>query len=413
MTTRRTATATDEGPTTITVDPDGTVLDIDGPLDDEPRALIVSNAGIDATGVLAIADLTDAEFDRRLDALKKGAERIARIQRALMEKDVDYGVIPGTKKPTLLKPGAEKLCLAYSLAADFLPKRTIGNGQDAPPLSYLTRCDLHRGSIDGPIVAVGYGAANSWETRYRYRAAERTCPACGASGTILKSKHGKPEWFCWAKRGGCGATFALDEAAITEQVLGQIDNPDPFDLDVTLAKMAEKRAHVDATLRATGASSLFTQDVEDKPAAPPVEDDAPPAGEVEELLGVQTREGTVRVSPASSGAPTKLDVRQAPDGPWFGFALETAKGNLPQVFVDGDLAAAILIATPDPLALKGQWCRVGGKVYAVRQTGRATFHRMRVEHFETHDYKLPADPGQTGPGLFDAGVEAELDAALT
>ena len=30
--------------------------------------------------------------------------------KAQMQKEIDYGVIPGTKKPTLLKPGAEKLC---------------------------------------------------------------------------------------------------------------------------------------------------------------------------------------------------------------------------------------------------------------------------------------------------------------
>ncbi len=28
--------------------------------------------------------------------------------KAQMKRDIDYGVIPGTKKPTLLKPGAEK-----------------------------------------------------------------------------------------------------------------------------------------------------------------------------------------------------------------------------------------------------------------------------------------------------------------
>ena len=30
--------------------------------------------------------------------------------RVQMQKEVDYGIIPGTKKPTLLKPGAEKRC---------------------------------------------------------------------------------------------------------------------------------------------------------------------------------------------------------------------------------------------------------------------------------------------------------------
>jgi hypothetical protein len=27
---------------------------------------------------------------------------------AQMQRDIDYGIIPGTKKPTLLKPGSEK-----------------------------------------------------------------------------------------------------------------------------------------------------------------------------------------------------------------------------------------------------------------------------------------------------------------
>jgi hypothetical protein len=36
-----------------------------------------------------------------------------------MVKDVDYGVIPGTKKPTLLKPGSEKLCRLFSLRPSY------------------------------------------------------------------------------------------------------------------------------------------------------------------------------------------------------------------------------------------------------------------------------------------------------
>ncbi len=35
--------------------------------------------------------------------------------KAQMQKDIDYGVIPGTRKPTLLKPGAEKLCRLFNL----------------------------------------------------------------------------------------------------------------------------------------------------------------------------------------------------------------------------------------------------------------------------------------------------------
>jgi hypothetical protein len=216
-------------------------------------------------GTFALAAMTDDEFTTRLAALKRGRDRIAAIQRELMDKDVDYGTIPGTPKPTLLKPGAEKLCDIYGLRADFAPERVIGDGISAPALAYQTRCELHLGSLDGPVVAVGYGSANSWERKHRYRRAERACPECGLIGSLLRSKHGKAEWFCWAKKGGCGKTFPIADPRVTEQPLGDVENPDPWDLDTTLLKMAEKRAHVDATLRATAASGLFTQDVEDQP----------------------------------------------------------------------------------------------------------------------------------------------------
>lgn len=240
----------------------------------EPRALIRADDAATA-GTLALALMSDQEFDTRLAALKRGRDRMAAIQRGLMDKDVDYGKIPGTEKPTLYKPGAEKLCDFYHLAADFHPERIVGDNLAGPALAYQTRCELHLGSLDGPVVAVGYGSANSWERKHRYRTAQRACPACGCIGTLNRSKRGKPEWYCWAKRGGCGKTFPINDPTIVDQEMGQVENPDPWDLDTTLLKMAEKRAHIDATLRGTAASGLFTQDVED--TAPAIaEEEAPP-----------------------------------------------------------------------------------------------------------------------------------------
>lgn len=217
-----------------------------------------------AAGTAALAALSEAEFDRRLAELKAGRERVKKIQEALMVQDVDYGLIPGTPKPTLLKPGAEKLCDFYHLAARIETTFVPGDGVTAPPLRYDAVCYLHLGTFDGPVVATGGGTANSWERRYRYRRAELTCPGCGKSGALLKSKR-DPEYFCWSKKGGCGATFPLTDERITKQALGDVENPDPHELANTLLKMAEKRAHVDATLRATATSGLFTQDAEDLP----------------------------------------------------------------------------------------------------------------------------------------------------
>ena len=91
-------------------------------------------------------------------------------------------------------------------------------------------------------------------------------------------------WLCWNKKGGCGQKFIDGDEAIEGQSVGDIDNPDLPDLWNTVIKMARKRALTDAVLLVTGASALFTQDVEagDAPAAeaaPPAADPARPVGE--------------------------------------------------------------------------------------------------------------------------------------
>jgi hypothetical protein len=219
-----------------------------------------------------MAMMPEEEFRSRLEALKRGQERIQTVKRELMKPDVHYGVIPGTDKPTLYKPGAEVLCSLYSLRADFTPTVEVGDGELTPHLRVSVRSQLHLGDLSGPVVAVGHGAANSWESKHRYRREGRVCPECGTAGSVIK---GKEEygggWICWARKGGCGAKFADGAPAIVDQVVGNTENPDPFDLENTLVKMAEKRAFTDVTLRATASSDLFTQDVEDlvETASPP------------------------------------------------------------------------------------------------------------------------------------------------
>jgi hypothetical protein len=48
--------------------------------------------------------------------LKKRAKAIQEVMRGLMKENVHFGVIPGTPKPSLYKPGAEMLCMAFQLA---------------------------------------------------------------------------------------------------------------------------------------------------------------------------------------------------------------------------------------------------------------------------------------------------------
>ena len=71
---------------------------------------------------------------------------------AQMVKNVDYGTIPGTKKPTLLKAGAEKLCRLFSLRPSYELIQSIADFEK--PLFYFHyRCTLIRqGEMVGPIL---------------------------------------------------------------------------------------------------------------------------------------------------------------------------------------------------------------------------------------------------------------------
>jgi hypothetical protein len=209
-----------------------------------------------------------------MDIQLAGQRRSALVEftKSIMVSGKDYGIIPGTgDKPTLLKPGAEKLTTFFGLAPRFeLVDRAMdwtGIEHGGEPFFYLQyRCELYR---DGVMVGSGVGSCNSWEKKYRYRKGGRSCPNCG-SETINKSKYpprnnpnAKPGWYCYAKIGGCGMEFAAGDPAIEQQEAGQVKNENPADQVNTIDKMAQKRALVAATLIAVNASEFFTQDIED------------------------------------------------------------------------------------------------------------------------------------------------------
>jgi hypothetical protein len=138
---------------------------------------------------------------------------------AVLKEGVDYGKIPGTgDKPALLKPGAEKMVSFFGLSPVFEDVQTVedwtGDAHNTEPFFYYRqKCKLFAGDR---LIASADGSCNSWEKKYRYRNSERVCPSCGKPA-LLKSKD-KPEFFCWAKRGGCGSIFPLTDQRITEQV---------------------------------------------------------------------------------------------------------------------------------------------------------------------------------------------------
>lgn len=130
------------------------------------------------------------------------------ITAKVLQKGVDYDVIPGTPKPSLLKSGAENLLRFYGLGHRVVKTNAIEDWEKGF-FFYEFKVTVHRTFDDGRefVISECYGSANSKESRYR--------------------------------------------------------NHDPYMLVNTLQKMAIKRALVGAALQATGASGLFTQDIED------------------------------------------------------------------------------------------------------------------------------------------------------
>lgn len=143
---------------------------------------------------------------------------IDEVMNAVMKKDVHYGTIPGCgNKPTLLKPGAEKLLLTFRLAPDYKinVKDFEGGHREYEIVTTLTHM------VTGQVFGSGVGSCSTMESKYKYRTA-------------------------WANK-----------------VKTKVENDDLASIYNTVLKMAKKRSLVDAVLTVTGASDIFTQDIED------------------------------------------------------------------------------------------------------------------------------------------------------
>lgn len=215
-------------------------------------------ATINNAGGGELAELGSMSVQTIVDRKRK----IREVLENVMTEGEHYGTIPGCgDKPSLFKAGAEVLATTFGLAPTFKITRTdLANGHR----EYEIVCTLHHVAT-GTVLGEGVGVCSTMESKYRWRRGERKCPSCGKA-TIIK---GKEEygggWLCYAKKGGCGAKFADGDRAIEGQEVGRIENPDVADVYNTVLKIAKKRAQVDCTLTAVGASDVLTQDLEDLP----------------------------------------------------------------------------------------------------------------------------------------------------
>jgi len=185
---------------------------------------------------------------------------IQEVMSKVMVENEHFGVIPGcgTKK-TLLQPGAQKLTMTFRLAPKYEIQETdIANGHKG----YRVVCTL-KSITSGTFVGQGVGCCSTMESKYRWRQGARKCPKCGKESIIKGKAEFGGGWLCWAKKDGCGAKWGDGAAEIESQSVEKVENPDPADCYNTVLKIAKKRAFVDATITATAASDIFTQDIGD------------------------------------------------------------------------------------------------------------------------------------------------------
>lgn len=161
--------------------------------------------------------------------------------------DGDYAIIPGTKKRTLLKPGAEKLAEIYGFAVDYTdarpPIERWGDDGGSMMFAYFKRAVVTRRN-DGLFLGAGLGSCNSHEEKYGARwVFERDVPE-HIDRSRLRQKSG----------------IGRSNKPYTQY---QVPNERLGDCVNTLEKMACKRALVMAVIAVTRSSGLFTQDMED------------------------------------------------------------------------------------------------------------------------------------------------------
>lgn len=171
--------------------------------------------------------------------IRQRVNLVQEVMRSIMKSDTHYGVIPGTKKPSLYKPGAEVLCVTFRVADKYEIEDLTVDGM----ARFRVRCiGIHQ--VTGTVLGEGMGECSSHEEKYKWRGAICTEEFDATPEQLRRLKFAK--WNNKVEKKQQIRTESADQAN-------------------TILKMACKRAKIAMTLNVTAASDIFTQDIEDIP----------------------------------------------------------------------------------------------------------------------------------------------------
>lgn len=172
--------------------------------------------------------------------IRANVNLIQEVMQAVMKKEIHYGTIPGTNKPTLFKAGSEKILSTFRIAVELDVEDMSG------PDVFRYRVKARGVIPSGEIVGCGIGECSTDEDKYRWRGAVNDKEWAATPEDRKRIKYVRPSNY--------------NKDGEVQQV-----RTNPADLANTVLKMAKKRAQIDLTLTATAASDVFEQDIEDLP----------------------------------------------------------------------------------------------------------------------------------------------------
>jgi hypothetical protein len=193
-------------------------------------------------------------------ALVEAHKEVSALITSALEKDRDYGTVPGTNKPTLLKPGAERLALAFGAVPKYAIIEQEREHDRVVPWTKQKKVWANKFKGDREFTL----QAESGESLGLYRYVVR-CTLIQRETDIVLGE-------------GIASCSTLESKYIDR----------PRDCENTTLKMAQKRAFVAAVLNAFALSDRFTQDMEEAgPAAAAAEhEDGKPKTALEIALDI-------------------------------------------------------------------------------------------------------------------------------
>lgn len=227
-----------------------------------------------------------------IDEAKNWYNNFVKFTKEVLKPKLDYAQIPGTNnKPTLLKPGAEKLRFVYNLTTELERLESVVD-YDKGILDFTYKVTVK--APNGQVLAEAEGNANSFEPKWGYIWVDEDDPRLeGLDKNKLQTrdntkfeykfaiekaettgKYGKSQeyWDMWKQAIKEGRARKVTRVSKNGRKMEgyemgskqyRIKNPDVIGMKNTIMKMAQKRAFVGAILIATGASEFFAQDLED------------------------------------------------------------------------------------------------------------------------------------------------------